>query len=296
MFRLLRPFDYHEPGSIDEAVAQLAALGRKAKIIAGGTDLIIAMKKRRISPEHLVSLGRIPDLDRIRVTPEGGLKLGPTATHAAIAASPLVKKHFPMLATACNEVGTPQVRNMGTIGGNLCMAGPSQDTPPVLVALEACLKLVCATGERIVPLHRFCTDAFCTVLGADELITEIEVPPMPAGGIGCYRWCTKVSAVDETLAGAGVVLVCDGKDQCRDVRIGLGSVAPVAIRAREAVEILRGRELNDKLIDKAAATAAAEAEPRSRADYRRHMIRVLVRDAVRDLHRQIQASQGEGAP
>jgi carbon-monoxide dehydrogenase medium subunit len=292
VFRLLRPFEYHEPGSVHEAVELLSRYGDRASVIAGGTDLLISMKKREIHPEHLVSIGRLPGLDVMELSEDGGLRLGPLATHASIAKSPLVKQHFPMLATACNKVGTPQVRNMGTIGGNICKAGPSQDTPPVLVALEAVLRLVGPDGERTVPLDMFCTGPFCTVLQPNELVVEIRVPPMPPSSAGCYKWCTKITEVDETLAGAAVVLDLEDRDTCRDLRIGLSSVAPMAIRAHTAEAALRGRQISASLIDEAARTASMEAEPRSRAQYRRHMIHVLVRDGITELQ-QIVASRFE---
>jgi carbon-monoxide dehydrogenase medium subunit len=287
VFRLLRPFTYHEPRSVSETLKLLSRFGSRARIMAGGTDLLISMKKREIMPEHVISIKRLSELNYIKFSPKTGLRLGPLATHATIAGSSVVRKHFPMLATACNEVGTPQVRNMGTIGGNLCKAGPSQDTPPVLIALEARLKLVGPRSETIVPLHEFCTGAFCTILAPDELLTEIQVPIMPSHSAGCYKWCTKISAVDETLAGAGVVLVLGEADICRDIRIGLGSVAPMAMRARQAENLLRGKRLEPGLIEETARTAAMEAEPRSRAEYRRHMIRVLVQEAIHELWRKI---------
>jgi len=180
-YRLLRSFEYHEPDSAQEAVDLLSRYGAGAAVIAGGTDLLISMKKRELNPAHLISIARIPELNFIERTADGGFRLGPLATHAAIAQSPLIKEHLPMLATACSKVGTPQIRNMGTIGGNLCKAGPSQDTPPVLVALEAELRLLGPQGERTVPLDSFCTGPFCTIIEPDELVVEILVPPLPPG-------------------------------------------------------------------------------------------------------------------
>ncbi len=209
MFRLLRPFEFHEPASVEEAVALLSTYGDGARVLAGGTDLVVSMKKRELGPEHVIAISQLAELDFMELDADGSLRLGPLVTHAAIARSPIVREHFAMLATACNEVGTPQIRNMGTIGGNVCKAGPSQDTPPVLVALEAQLTLVGPLGERIVPLDQFCTGPFCTVMFADELLTQIRIPPLPPGGVGCYTWCTKITATDETLVGAAVVLVVD---------------------------------------------------------------------------------------
>lgn len=295
-YRLLTPFEYHEPGSAQEAVDLLFQYGASAAVIAGGTDLLLSMKKRQSNPAHLISIGNIPELDFIERTSDGGFRIGPLATHAAIGQSVLIKEHLPMLATACNKVGTPQIRNMGTIGGNLCKAGPSQDTPPVLVALDSELRLLGPQGERVVPLNSFCTGPFCTIIRADELVTEILVPPLPPLSAGCYNYSTKVTVEDETLAGAAVVLVCKDENSCQDLRIGLSSVSPVPIRARMAEDILRGHRLDATRIDEAARTASMEAEPRSRAQYRRHMIYVLVRDAIIQLQQRIACNLKETAP
>jgi carbon-monoxide dehydrogenase medium subunit len=296
MFRLLRPFEFHEPASVEDAVALLSTYGDGARVLAGGTDLVVSMKKRELGPEHVIAISQLADLDFMELDADGSLRLGPLVTHAAIARSPIVREHFAMLATACNEVGTPQIRNMGTIGGNVCKAGPSQDTPPVLVALEAQLTLVGPLGERIIPLDQFCTGPFCTVMFADELLTQIRIPPIPQGGVGCYKWCTKITATDETLVGAAVVLVVDRDHVCRDVKIALSSVAPIATRVRGAEDILRGRRLTPELIEEAARMAASEARPRSRAEYRRRMVRVLVGDAVNELWlRSAGPAAGDGA-
>jgi len=285
VFRLLRPFIFHEPRSVAEALELLDRFGDRARILAGGTDLLISLKKREIGPEHVISIQCLAELNFIEFSPQTGLRIGPLATHAAVAQSPLVREHFPILAQACGEVGTPQVRNMGTLGGNLCKAGPSQDTPPVLLALEAELTLTGPNGPTQVPFGSFCTGPFCTILTPGRLLTEIRIPSLPARSAGCYKFSPKISAVDETLAGAGVLLVLDRDDACRDIRIGLGSVGPTAFRAREAEALLRGQRLSSALIAETGRLAAREAQPRSRADYRRHLVQVLVRDAILELWR-----------
>ncbi len=296
VYRLLKPFEYHEPASAQEAVKLLADYGKSSAVIAGGTDLLVSMKKRQIAPEHLISIAKIPGLDFVERTSDGGFRIGPLATHTALSQSPLILEHLPMLASACKKVGTPQVRNMGTIGGNLCKAGPSQDTPPVLVALDSELRLLGPQGERIVPLNTFCTGPFCTIIKPDELVTEILVPPLPTLSAGCYKFSTKVTVEDETLAGAAVVLVLKDAKTCLDLRIGLSSVSPVPLRTRMAEEILRGQVIDEQRIEETARTASMEAEPRSRAQYRRHMIYVLVRDAIIELQKSIASNMKELAP
>ncbi len=281
MPRLLKPFAYLGPKTVREALQIISEYGRKAEVLAGGTDLVISMKKRQINPQYIVNIKDIPDLDYIRYGREPGLKIGALATHSDIANSPIIKDMFNPLATACNKVGTPQVRNMATIGGNVCKAGPSQDTPPVLLVLDARLKLVTLSGDRVVPIDKFFLGPFKTVLQEAELLTEIQIPTPPPRSAGCYKWCTKAVTVDETLVGVAVLMSLESPGGvCSDIKIALGSVAPTPIRARKAEEVFRGKKVNDRLIEQAAQVAAEETRPRSRADYRRRMSRVLVSEAI----------------
>lgn len=209
MARLLKPFEYLEPGTVEEAVQLLSKYGDKAKVLAGGTDLLISMKRRKITPQHIVYIKGIPELDYIRYSQEAGLKIGVLATHSAIADSAIIRDKFELLATACGKVGTPQVRNMGTIGGNICEGGPSQDSIPPLLVLEARLKLVSLHSERIVPIDEFFIAPFKTALQEAELLTEIQIPTPPPRSAGCYKWFTKITTVDETLVGVAVLMSLD---------------------------------------------------------------------------------------
>jgi len=288
MARLLRPFEYREPQTVGEAVRMLSEYGAQAQVLAGGTDLLISMKKRQVSPEYMIYIKNIPDLNFINYSQEAGLGIGALATHSAIADSSIIKDMFDLLATACNKVGTPQVRNMATIGGNICKAGPSQDTPPVLLVLDAKLKLVSLGGERLVPVENFFIGPFKTVLRDAELLTEIQIPNPPPVSAGCYKWATKTVAVDETLVGVAVLMTLDSADGvCTDIKIALGSVAPTPMRARQAEEVLRGKRIDDRLIKQAARVAAGETRPRSRADYRRRMSRLLVSEAIAETWQKI---------
>lgn len=281
MARLLNPFEYCEPKTVKEALRIMSEYGPKAAVLAGGTDLLISMKKRQVSPEYMIYIKDIPDLNYIHHSQEAGLRIGALATHSAVANSSIIKDMFDLLATACNKVGTPQVRNMGTIGGNICKAGPSQDTLPVLLVLDARLRLVSLSGERLVPTERFFVKPFQTVLREAELLTEIQIPNLPPNSGGCYKWATKTVAVDETLVGVAVLMTLDSADGvCTDIRIALGSVAPTPMRAKQAEAVLRGKRIDDRLIEQAAQVAAGETRPRSRADYRRRMSRLLVSEAI----------------
>ena len=288
MFRLLRPFEYLEPETVAEAIGVLSTCGERASVLAGGTDLVLAMRQRKQNPQCIIHLKNLPELEYIRYSPGDGLRIGALATHRSIAGSPVIQAKFGLLATASNKVGTPQIRNMGTIGGNICMAGPSQDTIPPLLALNARLRLVSLEGERIVPVDEFFTAPFKTVLKNSELLTEIHIPDLPRRSGGCYRWLTKMSSVDETLVGVAVLMTMAPADNlCQEIRISLGSVAPTAVRARQAEGLLRGKKIENRLIEQAAWAAVEETSPRSRADYRRQMTGVLVRRAINEVWRQI---------
>ena len=286
---LLSKFDYLAPTSIKEACSLLTEYGDRARVIAGGTDLLISMKKRQVSPQYLVGIKGIPDMANINYSQESGLQIGALATLQSIAGSTIIKDKFGLLATACNKVGIPQVRNMGTIGGNICNGGPSQDSIPSLLALDARLKLVSLKTERIVPIDEFFTGPFQTALDRAELLTEIQIPTPPPGSGGCYQWLTKITEADETLVGVAVMMILDSTASiCKDIKIGLCSVAPVPMRARQAEEILRGKKIDSMLIDKAAQVAAEETRPRSRADYRRQMTGVLVKRTINEVWQKIE--------
>jgi CO/xanthine dehydrogenase FAD-binding subunit len=289
MARLIKKFEYLEPKTVEEAVKMLSDFGHKGVVLAGGTDLLIAMKRREINPHYVVNIKSIADLDYIQYHHEAGLRIGAVTTHSAIANSPVVRDKFDLLATASNKIGTPQVRNMGTIGGNICKAGPSQDTPPALLVLDARVRLVSLNGNRIVPMDEFFVGPFKTVFQETELLTEIQIPNPPPVSAGCYKWATKTVVVDETLVGVAVLMSLDHADGvCADLKIALGSVAPTPMRARRAEEVLRGKRIDDRLIEQTAQVAAEETEPRSRADYRRKMSKVLVREAIKEAWQKIQ--------
>lgn len=289
MARLMKRFEYLEPKTLEEALKMLSDCGRGGRVLAGGTDLLISMKRRTVNPQYVINIKSIPELDYIQSHQEAGLSIGAVTTHRAIADSPVIRDKFSLLATACKKIGTPQVRNMGTIGGNICKAGPSQDTPPVLLVLDARLKLVSLNGNRIVPLDEFFVGPFETVLQEAELLTEIQIPNPPPVSAACYKWATKTVVVDETLVGVAVLISLDHAHAvCTDIKIALGSVAPTPLRAKKAEEQLRGKRLDNMIVQQAAQVAVEETRPRSRAGYRRRMSMVLVREAITEAWQGIQ--------
>jgi len=281
-------FDYLAPKTIKEACSLLSKYKGITKVIAGGTDLLVSMKQKKINPHYVVNIKGIPELDYIHYSQESGLKIGALATLQSIASSPIIRDKFGLLATACNKIGIPQVRNMGTIGGNICNGGPSQDSIPSLLVLNAQLKLVSLQATRIVPINKFFIGPFQTALSKVELLTEIEIPTPPPRSDGCYQWFTKITEVDETLVGVAVLMTLDSTGSvCKDIKIGLCSVAPTPIRAKQAEQILQGQKMGSKTIEQAARVADEETRPRSRADYRRQMTSVLVKRAVNEVWQKI---------
>lgn len=276
----MKAFEYIKANTIKEATSLLDKYKGKAKIFAGGTDLLVQMKPRKITPEYLIDIKGISVLDYIEWDDEG-LRIGPLTTHQSIANSPVIQEKFGLLADAALAVHAVQIRNRGTIGGNICNASPSADTAPPLLVLGAKLKLAGKGEERTVMLEDFFIDSFKTVLKETELLTEIQVPNLPKHSGGSYLWLPKITAVDETLVGVAVVMVLDSADKvCTEVRIGLGSVAPTPIRAKKAEEFLQGKRIEDGLFAQAGQIASNESSPRSRAEYRSEMVKIYVERAL----------------
>ncbi len=289
----MKYFEYFAPATLSEALYLLKRYNGRASVLAGGTDLLVQLKKREKSPDYVINLKRIPGLDSIKYSEADGLRIGTLTTLSFIpqyiTSDPILQDKFGLLATACNKVGTPQIRNMGTIGGNICQAGPSQDTPPALLALDAKLKLVSLDGERVVPIDGFFIDTFKTALTEGEVLTEILVPTPPPRNTACYQWRTKISSVDETLVGVAVMMVLDSNDICKDMRIALCSVAPTPFRAKRAEQVLCGKKITSKLVDQAGSIAAEETNPRGRADYRKKLSAVLVKRAINEAWEKIKS-------
>ncbi len=287
--RRLPPFEYLAPKTVDEALTLLKRHKGKAMVLAGGTDLLIRMKERKVAPEYLVGLKNIPGMDGIEMEKDGkGFWVGALATHQTLAGSPLIKEKFSCLAEACRKIASPQIRSIATIGGNICNCGPSADSAAALIALGARVKLLTPRLESYVPVENFFRGPFQPRLHQGELLTAVWLPlPLPRTA-GCYKYLTKRTEIDETLVGAAVSLTLDKEGRCREVGIGLISVGPVPFRAEKAEKLLKGRKLDARLIEEAAAAAAAATSPRSRADYRREMTAVMVTRALNECYEKLQ--------
>lgn len=279
----LPKFEYLDPKTIEEACSLLSQHGDKARLIAGGTDLLIIMKHKEVTPEYLVGLKGIPNLDSIDADAEG-VRIGALATLRSIGDSAVVRERFPFLADIAGKMATHQIRNMGTIGGNICNAAPSADTAPSLICLGAKAKLVGPKKERIVAVEEFFTGPGETVLKAGEILTEIQVPNQPAHTGGAYLRLTRLS-VDLAVVGVAALVTLEGKGGlCKEARIALGAVAPTPIRAKKAEGVITGKKIEDGLIEEAAQIASEEARPitdvRGSAPYRTDIVRVLTKRAI----------------
>jgi carbon-monoxide dehydrogenase medium subunit len=284
-YRRLPHFDYLSPETLDDVLTLLAQHKAKAKLIAGGTDLVPQLKGRLVkTPQYIIDLKKIAELDYIKYDAKNGLAIGALATIKAIIDSKVVRDKFGVLAQAAENMASPQVRNRGTIAGNICNAVPSADSAPTLLVLEARLKLVSQRSERTVAISDFFTGPNRTALADDEMLLEIQLPTPPPHGKGVYFKLGPRKAMDLAIVGVAVLAVTD-KGKCQNIRIALESVAPTPIRAKKAEAILREQMFDDKLIAKAAQTAAGETKPiddhRASAEYRRQMVAVLTERAIK---------------
>lgn len=283
---LLPRFDFHEPTTIDEACRALAELDGEARAIAGGTDVIVNMKKRLLSPKHLVSLSRIPDLQEI--SPEnGGLMIGPCMTAAEMAQSGRIGKQFSALATGAASLGSPLIRNLATIGGNLGSARPAADFPPPLMVYDARVFLKKTSGERIVPLNNFFRGPGQTVMKQDEILTQVLLDEPPPFSGAAYIKLGIRKALEISLVNAAAFLALDGPNGAiASARVVLGAVAPVPMRAPSAEQALIGEKPDERIFLKAGEAAARDSSPiddfRGSAEYRRAMVTVLVQRVLKE--------------
>lgn len=286
--------DYFTAGSIDEVLQLLAERGERARLIAGGTDLLIELERGvRTGIETLIDISRLPGLDQISLDQDRIIHLGPLVTHnQCVGSKLLVENGFP-LAQAAWEIGAPQIRNRGTVAGNLITASPANDTIAPLMALGAKVSLQSLRGVRQIPLESFYRGVRQTVMRPDEMLVDIAFPALGSNQAGTFIKLGLRRAQAISVVNTAVVLTFNGyADQRRQRKltaatITLGSVAPKIIHAQQAEEFLKGRQLDDETIEKAAGLAEVAAVPiddvRSSADYRREMVRVCTLRALRSL-------------
>lgn len=275
-------FDYLEPATLNEVFSLLEKHGDDARVIAGGTSLIIWMRQRLLMPKLVIGLGRIPDFDTIAFDPRDGLRIGAGARHRDVELSPAIKQHYPLLHETFRKVAQPRIRNMGTIGGNLAGGDPLTDPGASLMALDTELTLTSSNKTRTMSLEEFFVDYYQTALEPGELLTEIRVPPPQRPGWSHIKF-TPRSVEDFATVGVAMTLRAQA-GSCEDVRLALNSVASTIVRARRAENVLRGHPLTEELLREAGEVAASEVDPmddnRGSADYKRDLVKVLVRRAA----------------
>jgi carbon-monoxide dehydrogenase medium subunit len=275
----MRDFELLEPRSPEEASRMLADHGEEARILAGGTALLLGMRQRLATPSHVVYLGGVPGLDKINYDERKGLRIGALARIAELAVSKVIKAHYPIIAAMAKQVANPQVRNAATLGGNLCYGDPALDPPTCLMALNARVTAVGSGGTRTIDLVDFYEDYFVTALRHDEVVTEIDIPALRSDAIGVYTRFTRTPAEHRPLIGLAVVARRE-VGICRDARIAIGASTPIPIRAKRAEQYLEGKKVTREILEEAAEIAAADITPlsdfRGSGEYRRDMVRTVL--------------------
>jgi carbon-monoxide dehydrogenase medium subunit len=281
----MKPFDYIRPSNMNDAIATLRE-NDNPYLLAGGTDLLIGMKTNTVRPKCIIDLKSIPDIDAIEY--DSGFKIGALTTVRDIEVSPLIQQKIPALSVAAGTLGSIQIRNRATIGGNLCHGSPAADMAAILLAMNCEVNIAAVNGERTIALDRFFTGPNSTVLGKDEVLSEIIIPKEIEQFKGVYLKHGPRKAMDIGIVNIAVLLDADANSGlCNRIMIALGAVAPTPIRAKKAEELLNGKTLKPELIQKAAEMASTEAKPitdfRASADYRKDLVKSLVAEGIRQI-------------
>lgn len=279
-------FEYHVPGTLRETLELLDRYGAACKVIAGGTDLIPKMKAGIAKFEHLISLKNVEELKHLSFEPEKGIHIGANVDLRTTEQDETVRQYYPALFQGMHSMANTQIRNRGTVAGNICNAVPSADTAPALLAYEAEVVIMSKAGKRVVPIGEFFTGVCRTVLKPEELVTEIFIPLPDREAYSIYTKYAIRKALDLAMIGVAVNVTLDADKVVRDAKIGLGAVAITPKRAPKAEALLLGQKLTEELIGQASETASREdcapiSDIRATADYRRRMVYVHVRDALR---------------
>jgi CO/xanthine dehydrogenase FAD-binding subunit len=290
----IKPFTYCEVETVPEAVEILAREGHGANALAGGTDLLVRMKRGVLAPTALVNLKRIPGLDGIEKEQGKDLRIGALVSISGIEHSPLIQASHPVLAEAAGGLGSPSIRNLGTLGGNIGRASPAADMAPSLIVLRARVLLEGLQGKREMDIGGFFKGPGATALSPGELITAFLLPDMAPGSGAAYMRLGRRQGMDCTLVGVAVFVTLSEKDEgVTDARVALAAVAPVPLRAKRAEEALLSGSLTTERMKTAARAAAEDCFPitdiRASGSYRKEMVEVLT---YRGLERAIQLAKG----
>ncbi|GAB4255319.1 MAG: xanthine dehydrogenase FAD-binding subunit XdhB [Deferrisomatales bacterium] len=279
----LPDFDYYAPRSLPEACSLLGDLGPGAVVLAGGTDVLHKMKLGKLRPKALVSLKHLHELRGIRYEPDRGVVIGALATQNDVVDSPVLHERYRSVSEAAHRMASQQIRNLGTVGGNIVNAVPSADLPPILIALKATIRLVGADGERTLPLEEFFVEPASSVIRPGEILTEVVLPDSGMTGSHYIKFGLRRSGALAVAGAAAAVRVEDGV--IREARVALASCAPTVIRSPAAESFLEGQRPTAEVLEEAGLRAEADSRPRDSirgsAEYRRNLARVLTKRAVR---------------
>ena len=282
---LLPKFEFHEPSTLEEALKLLSQLGGNAKVLAGGTDLLVRMKQKIDKPKHVISVARVPGMGEIIPRNTHSVTVGSAVTAGMLSRHELISDRFTPLALAAGRLGAPMIRNRATIGGNLVNARPAADLPPACMVLNAALKLKSIAGEREVPIVDFFTGPGESLIQPNELLLSISMETPPPWSGGSYMKLGARKTLEISMVNVAAMLTLDGPDGAIvNAHIALGAVAPTPVRAFAAEEIIVGQRPSEELFHRAGEVGVGVCSPisdhRGTMEYRCMMIEVLTRRAL----------------
>jgi carbon-monoxide dehydrogenase medium subunit len=281
---MIHDFTYLKPVTLQEALSMLVDHKDECKIICGGQSLLIVMRQGLVVTDYLIDIKGLNELNYITYDEKQGLRMGATTTHRTVEKSDLLKQKYPVLVAVERKLASVQVRNWGSIGGNLAHGDSSGDLAPALIALDAKIKLSSSKGSRVIPLEAFYTGLFETALKNDELVVEVQVPPVRPRVATAYSKFNLIEN-DQGIVGVAAMVEVDQSRACKDARIVLSNAGVTPIRAKNGEKALSGKKLSDALLTEAAGAAAEEADPVSdihaSEEYRRQVISILTKRIVR---------------
>jgi len=281
---MIHDFTYLRPGSLREVLSMLADHKDECKIICGGQSLLIVMRQGLLVTDYLIDIKGLKELSYITFDEKEGFKIGATTTHRMVETSELIKQRCPVLVAVEKKLASIQVRNWGTIAGNLAHGDSSGDLAPTLIALDAKMKVASSMGSRTVPLEKFYTGLFETAMEKDELVVEVQIPPARPGTATAYEKFNLIRN-DQAIVGVAAAVTLEKGGACKEARVVLSNAGITPIRAKSAEVVLIGEKLTDALLVKAGEAAASDADPVSdihaSEEYRRHLVKVLTKRMVR---------------
>jgi len=289
MKNITQNFEYFAPKTVEDALSLLSRYGDKCRILAGGQDLLLLMRRDLIVPEYVIDIKGISDLDYIDFDDKEDLRIGALTTHRTLEKSPLFKNGFSILSEMEQNLGSVELRNWGTIGGSLCIGRPCGDPAPLLIVLNGRIKIASLRGERITSIESFNLAPFEVDLRPDELLVEIQVPNSPPRNGVSYKKFSQLEEDCAFTAAAVSITLNHEKNICDDIKIAL-SMAPTAMRAKKSEEVLKGKEINANLLAEAGQVASEEAgtlTEQASKGYKKKLVRILAKEVSDQYRREL---------